>query len=146
MRTNGKRRSYQKVSTSILVSTRANESEKQVFLGMAKYKLNGTFYYCPVDLTLQIVGGRWKGIVIWNLRDGSLRFSELKRRLVTINDKMLAQVLRDLEGLNVVQRTVVEVTPPKVTYCLTAEGIQLLPIMQEMNNYGAKYALTTELT
>lgn len=57
-------------------------------------QLNGTFYYCPVDLTLQIVGGRWKGMVIWNLRDGKKRFSQLKRILVVINDKMLSQVLK----------------------------------------------------
>ncbi len=106
---------------------------------MKRYNLNGTFYYCPVDLTLQIVGGRWKGIVIWNLREEKKRFSELKRILVTINDKMLSQVLKELEEQGVVSRKVCEVVPPKVEYSLTEEGKKLLPIMQSMNDYGQKF-------
>lgn len=106
---------------------------------MKRYKLNGAFYYCPVDLTLQIVGGRWKGIVIWNLREEKLRFSELKRRLVSINDKMLSQVLRDLEEQGIVLRKVIEMVPPKVEYSLTKEGKKLLPIMQAMSDYGTKF-------
>jgi DNA-binding HxlR family transcriptional regulator len=108
---------------------------------MKRYNLNGTFYYCPVDLTLQIVGGRWKGIVIWNLREEKKRFSELKRILVTINDKMLSQVLKELEEQGVVSRKVCEVVPPKVEYSLTKEGKKLLPIMQAMNDYGQKFAV-----
>lgn len=103
---------------------------------MKRYKLNGTYYYCPVDLTLQIIGGRWKGIVIWNLRDNKMRFGELKKVLVTINDKMLSQVLKELEMQGVVNRKVYEVVPPKVEYSLTEEGRKLLPIMQAMNDYG----------
>lgn len=108
---------------------------------MKQYKLNGTFYYCPVDLTLQIVGGRWKGIVIWNLREEKKRFGELKRILVTINDKMLSQVLRELEEQGVVNRKVYEVVPPKVEYSLTEEGRKLLPIMQAMNDYGTQFQI-----
>lgn len=108
---------------------------------MKRYKLNGTFFYCPVDLTLQIVGGRWKGIVIWNLREHRMRFNELKKVLVTINDKMLSQVLRELEQQGIVHRTVYEVVPPKVDYCLTEEGKKLLPIMQAMNDYGQQFAV-----
>jgi len=108
---------------------------------MKRYNLNGTYYYCPVDLTLQIVGGRWKGIVIWNLREEKKRFSELKRILVTINDKMLSQVLKELEEQGIVNRKVFEVVPPKVEYSLTKEGKKLLPIMQAMNDYGQKFAV-----
>lgn len=108
---------------------------------MKRYKLNGAFYYCPVDLTLQIVGGRWKGLILWNLRNGALRFSELKRTLVTINDKMLSQVLKELEEAGVVHREVFQVVPPKVEYSLTGEGQKLLPIMQAMSEYGTKYAI-----
>jgi len=108
---------------------------------MKRYRLNGTFYYCPVDLTLQIIGGRWKGIVIWNLREEKKRFSELKRILVTINDKMLSQVLKELEEQGIVSRKVCEVVPPKVEYSLTKEGKKLLPIMQSMNDYGQQFAV-----
>lgn len=106
---------------------------------MKRYKLNGAFYYCPVDLTLQIVGGRWKGVIIWNLRDGAKRFSELKRALVVINDKMLSQVLKELEEQGVVSRKVHELVPPKVEYSLTKEGKKLLPIMQAMSDYGSRF-------
>lgn len=111
---------------------------------MSRYKLNGTFYYCPVDLTLHIVGGRWKGVIIWNLRDGSYRFSELKRKLVTIQDKMLAKVLKDLEGQNIIQRTVLSEMPPAVEYKLTEEGKKLLPIMQAMEQYGNRYVVSPD--
>ena len=77
--------------------------------------------------------------VIWNLREGVKRFSELKRTLVTINDKMLSQVLRELEQQGVVNRKVYEVVPPKVEYNLTQEGEKLLPIMQAMSDYGVKF-------
>jgi DNA-binding HxlR family transcriptional regulator len=106
---------------------------------MVRYKLNGTFYYCPVDLTLSVIGGKWKGLVFWNLRDGSKRFGELKKILVGINDKMLTQVLRELESSGIVSRTVYEVVPPKVVYELTEEGRKLLPVMQQMSDWGSKF-------
>ena len=108
---------------------------------MTRYKINGTYYYCPVDLTLHIVGGRWKGIIIWNLREQKMRYSELKKTLVTINDKMLSQVLKELEEQGVVLRKVVEAVPPKVEYSLSKEGKKLLPIMQAMSDYGSKFKL-----
>lgn len=106
---------------------------------MEKFNLNGTYFYCPVDLTLHIVGGRWKGLVLWNLRDEPKRFSELKKVLVVINDKMLSQVLKELEAHGVISRKVFEVIPPKVEYSLTKEGKKLLPIMLAMNEYGGKF-------
>lgn len=106
---------------------------------MDRYKLHGTYFYCPVDLTLRIVGGRWKGLVIWNLRDKPKRFGELKKILVTINDKMLTQTLRELESHGVVTRKVHTIVPPKVEYALSKEGKKLLPIMQGMSKYGKKF-------
>lgn len=80
-------------------------------------------------------------MVIWNLRDEKRRFSELKRILVTINDKMLSQVLRELEEQGIVSRVVYEVVPPKVEYSLTKEGKKLLPIMQLMQDYGQRFVV-----
>ena len=102
-------------------------------------KIYGTFFYCPVDLTLSVVGGRWKGLVFWNLRDGTKRYGELKKILVGINDKMLSQVLKELEKNGVVNRKVFDVVPPKVEYSLTKEGKKLLPVMQLMSNWGEKF-------
>ncbi|MFI5136955.1 MAG: winged helix-turn-helix transcriptional regulator [Sphingobacteriales bacterium] len=106
---------------------------------MKRYKLDGTYFYCPVDLTLSVIGGRWKGLVFWNLRENTKRFGELKKILVGINDKMLTQVLRDLEKNGVVNRKVYEVIPPKVEYSLTNEGKKLLPVMELMSNWGQKF-------
>jgi DNA-binding HxlR family transcriptional regulator len=106
---------------------------------MKRYKLDGTFYYCPVDLTLSVIGGRWKGLVFWNLRDGAQRYGALKKTLVGINDKMLSQVLKDLEHSGIVKRTVLAEMPPKVSYELTEEGQKLLPVMQMMSEWGDKF-------
>jgi DNA-binding HxlR family transcriptional regulator len=106
---------------------------------MRRFELNGTFYYCAVDLTLSVIGGRWKGLVFWDLRDGAKRYGAIKKSLVTINDKMLSQVLRELEHNGLIERKVFEVIPPKVEYKLTDEGQKLLPIMKLMANWGEKY-------
>jgi DNA-binding HxlR family transcriptional regulator len=106
---------------------------------MKRYELDGTFYYCPVDLTLAVIGGRWKGLVFWNLRNGTKRFGEIKKILVGINDKMLTQVLRDLEKSGVISRKVYEIIPPKVEYSLTEEGQKLIPVMQLMADWGDKF-------
>jgi DNA-binding HxlR family transcriptional regulator len=106
---------------------------------MKRYQLNGTFFYCPVDLTLSIIGGRWKGLVFWNLRDGAKRYGELKKILVGINDKMLSQVLKELESNGIVNRKDFESIPPKVEYSLTNEGKKLLPVMSLMEEWGNKF-------
>ena len=108
---------------------------------MERYNLNGTFFYCPVDLTLSVIGGRWKGLIIWNLKEHPKRFNELKRTLVTINDKMLSQSLKDLVEHGVVNRKSYNTIPPKVEYSLTEEGKKILPIMQQMNDWGKKYKI-----
>lgn len=77
--------------------------------------------------------------MFWNLRDGAKRYGELKKILVGINDKMLSQVLKELEKNGVVNRKVFDVVPPKVEYSLTKEGKKLLPVMQLMSNWGEKF-------
>ena len=106
---------------------------------MKRYKIDGTFYYCPVDSTLSVIGGRWKSLVLWNVRDGTKRFGELKKILVGVNDKMLTQVLRELEQSGIINRKVHQVVPPKVEYTLTKEGLKLLPVMKLMSDWGEKF-------
>jgi DNA-binding HxlR family transcriptional regulator len=106
---------------------------------MKRYKIDGTFYFCPVDLTLSVIGGRWKSLVFWNLRTGTKRYGELKKILIGINDKMLTQVLRELEQNGIVARQVYEKVPPKVEYTLTKEGESLLPVMKLMSEWGEKF-------
>jgi DNA-binding HxlR family transcriptional regulator len=113
-------------------------------LNMKRYNLNGVYYYCPVDLTLSVIGGRWKSLVFWNLRNGAKRYGELKKILVGINDKMLTQVLRELESSGIVSRKVHEVIPPKVEYSLTGEGENLLPVMQQMSEWGSRFEVISQ--
>lgn len=108
---------------------------------MKCYKLNGAIYYCPVDLTLSVVGGRWQGLILWALREHPKRFSELKRELVTVNDKMLSQTLKLLTEQGVVARFDHQSVPPKVEYSLTESGRQLLVIFEKMESWGQGYAI-----
>ena len=103
---------------------------------MKQYHLNGTIYYCPVDLTLSVIGGRWAGLIIWTLRNEPRRFNQIKKSLVTINDKMLSQTLKKLVIEGVVHRKSYNEIPPKVEYSLTQKGIELLPIFELMQKWG----------
>jgi DNA-binding HxlR family transcriptional regulator len=91
---------------------------------------------CPVHTTLRVIGGKWKLPLLWYLRDGEKRYSELQRLIPGITPKMLAQQLRELEFDGIVQRTVFPVVPPKVEYSLTAYGKTLEPIMEVMGEWG----------
>ncbi len=103
---------------------------------MKTYKLNGTIYYCPVDLTLSVIGGRWQGLIMWALQEKPMRFNEIKRELVTINDKMLSQTLKKLVEQEVLNRESFNEIPPKVEYSLTEKGKKLQPIFKLMAEWG----------
>lgn len=94
---------------------------------------------CPVSFTLEKLGGRWKPIILWNLRDGQKRYSELKKAIVPITEKMLIQHLKQLETDQLVVRQVVEVMPPHVTYTLTEAGKELLPALDSLARWGLKH-------
>ncbi|MBP9793449.1 MAG: helix-turn-helix transcriptional regulator [Flavobacterium sp.] len=93
---------------------------------------------CPVSFALEKVGGRWKPLILWNLRNGKLRYSELKKAIPPITEKMLIQHLKQLEADNLVSRTVVEVMPPHVDYNLTHSGIELLPALAALADWGVR--------
>ena len=77
---------------------------------------------CPAERTLDVIGGRWKVPILWHLLQGTLRFSELRRALPGVTQKMLTQQLRELERAGVVRRRVYPQVPPKVEYSLTDRG------------------------
>ncbi len=91
---------------------------------------------CPAEVTLQVVGGRWKVIILWFLLEETLRFSDLQRAVAGITPKMLTQQLRELERDHIVQRTVYPHVPPKVEYSLTPLGRSLKPIVEAMHHWG----------
>lgn len=87
-------------------------------------------------MTLELIGGKWKGVILWHLTQKTLRFSQLKRRLPGITQKMLTQQLRELERDKLVHRKVYAEVPPRVEYSLTELGLTLQPILQEMCAWG----------
>ena len=94
---------------------------------------------CPVSATLELIGGKYKALILWHLSEKKLRFSELKNRVLGATPKMLTQQLRELETHNLIHREVFAVIPPKVEYSLTETGRSLLPILVAMRDWGANY-------
>jgi DNA-binding HxlR family transcriptional regulator len=91
---------------------------------------------CPAELTLAVIGGRWKVLILYQLFQGVKRFSELQRALPGVTQKMLTQQLREMERDGIVQRTVYPQVPPKVEYRLTPRGETLKPVVQAMCKWG----------
>lgn len=96
-------------------------------------------YNCPVDVTLDRIGGKYKSLILWHLIGTTLRFGELRRLIPQATPKMLTQQLRELESDQLVDRTVYQVVPPKVEYRLTGLGLSLRPILSAMYDWGADY-------
>ena len=96
---------------------------------------------CPVEATLELIGGKWKGIVLYYLLDGRLRFSELKRKIGCVTQRMLTKQLRELESSGLVNRFVYAEVPPRVEYELTKEGQSLKPILASLKKWGETHGL-----
>ena len=94
--------------------------------------------HCAVDYAFQRIGGKYKGRILWVLRDGVLRFGELKKTVIGISPKMLTQTLKELEADDLVSRKVYLEVPPKVEYALTATGEELIPFIKQMRSWGEK--------
>ncbi len=99
------------------------------------------FPACPVEATLELIGGKWKGIVLYYLLGGRLRFSELKRQVGDVTQRMLTKQLRELEASGLVNRIVYAEVPPRVEYELTREGKSLKPILASLKKWGETHAL-----
>jgi DNA-binding HxlR family transcriptional regulator len=89
---------------------------------------------CPIEDTLNVIAGRWKILILWWLQEGELRFSELRRCIPTITQKMLTQQLRQMEVEGLVSREVFAQVPPKVIYTLTERGQSLRPVLRSLRN------------
>lgn len=96
-------------------------------------------YRCGVEVSLELIGGKWKGVILWHLTFKTLRFSQLKRRLGTVTQKMLTQQLRELERDKLIHREVYAEVPPKVEYSLTKLGQSLQPVLKSMCEWGQQY-------
>ena len=94
---------------------------------------------CPVEMTLQLIGDKWKVLIIRDLLTGTKRFNELMRSVSGITQKVLTSHLRAMEKNGLVTRTVYPVVPPKVEYTLTGTGYSLKPILDSMYAWGNEY-------
>ncbi|NDI33295.1 winged helix-turn-helix transcriptional regulator [Chengkuizengella sediminis] len=93
-------------------------------------------YSCPVEATVDVIGGKWKSVIIYYLLDGEKRFNELKRLNNGITQRMLTLQLRELEADGIVHREVYREVPPKVEYSLTEFGQELSPLILMLRNWG----------
>jgi len=101
--------------------------------------------HCPVATTLELIGGKYKALILWHLSEGKLRFSQLHKLVKGATPKMLTQQLRELESQRLIHREVFPIIPPKVEYSLTELGQSLMPILVAMRDWGAGYLKTNNL-
>lgn len=96
-------------------------------------------FNCPVEATLDLIGGKYKALILWHLIDNTLRFNEIGKLIPQATPKMLTQQLRELEADNLIIRTVYPVVPPKVEYSLSNFGKSIIPILDTMCKWGENY-------
>lgn len=102
------------------------------------FKFQNKAYYCSLELAMDLIGGKWKTMMIYHLREGALRSSDLQRHLRGISNKMFTQTARELELSGLVSRTVYPVVPPKVEYALTPLGLSVLPLVLDLAAWGIR--------
>lgn len=101
--------------------------------------------YCPVDYAFQRVGGKYKGRILWFLREGTLRYGELKRAVEGISTKMLSQALKELEEDGLIHREEFLEKPPRVEYSLTKAGESLIPSINQLRIWGEEQMIEEQL-
>ena len=98
-------------------------------------------YNCPVEAALDLLGGKWKGVILYRLGQRTMRFNELCRVLCKLSARVLTKQLRELEADGLVHREVFAEVPPRVEYSLTAKGEAALPIIQSLSMWGMEHVL-----
>jgi DNA-binding HxlR family transcriptional regulator len=97
-------------------------------------------FHCPVSVTADVIGGKWKPLILFYLEGATRRFGELRRLIPETTKKMLTQKLRELERDEIIRRKVYAQVPPRVEYSLTRHGKSLTPILKMMSAWGKKHA------
>lgn len=100
------------------------------------YRLRGSDFHCAMDVTMNFIGGKWKTVVLWYLRKDKKRFSALARLIPGITEKMLSLQLKQLEQDGIVERIVYAEVPPRVEYQMTPFGKTLIPLLEEVAQWG----------
>ena len=105
------------------------------------YVFNGKDYPCCASLTMGVIGGKWKTVILYHLIDGTLRYSELRKLMPTVTERTLSLQLKKLEEDNIIQRKVYTKKPPlKVEYTLTELGKTLIPLIKSIADWGNSVA------
>ena len=94
---------------------------------------------CAMEASVAIIGGKWKGVILFYLIEGTMRFNQLARKIRGITPRLLTKQLRELEEDGLVTRTVYPVVPPKVEYSLTEEAQSLVPLLLDLNEWGEQW-------
>lgn len=105
-----------------------------------KFRVRGKEFHCAMDVTMNFIGGKWKTVVLWYLRKGKKRFSEIRRLIPGITEKMLSLQLKQLEQDGIVERVVYPEVPPRVEYHLTPFGQTLNPLLEAVAKWGRELA------
>ncbi|MGW3497009.1 winged helix-turn-helix transcriptional regulator [Streptomyces sp. NPDC001020] len=104
---------------------------------------NGQRFSCPVELTLEVIGGKWATVVLAHLKEGAHRYGALRRRIPEVSEKVLVQRLRGLEARGLVERRSGGGRPAEVEYRLTEEGLSLAPVLEALYAWGERRAART---
>lgn len=100
---------------------------------------HGSFEICPVEVTADVIGGKWKPLILFYTSQQTRRFNELRRLIPGVTQQMLTLQLRELERAGVIHREVYTQVPPKVEYSLTELGRSLIPLLWQMFAWGERY-------
>jgi len=103
------------------------------------YKFKNKEYVCLIEMTLDLIGEKWKSLILWNLYNSPLRYNQLKRAIPDVTQKMLTQQLRELENCGLVHRHSYPQKPLKVEYSLTDDGKKLVPALEPLHKWGEAF-------
>jgi DNA-binding HxlR family transcriptional regulator len=103
-------------------------------------EIEGHTYFCPVEVTMAIMGGKWTAPILWYLKGKTLRYHELKKLLVTISEKVLIKELKTLEECGLITRKAYPVVPPKVEYTISTYGKTIIPIIDLISKWGEAHS------
>jgi DNA-binding HxlR family transcriptional regulator len=122
-----------------MVDSTQTDTKERVRDDVVKRKNFGGGPGCPVEVTLDLIDGKWKGVILYHLQEGTLRFGDLRRRMPGITQRMLTKQLRALEADDLITRKVYPEVPPRVEYTLSKTGQGLKPVIDALKAWGEEH-------